>query len=808
MSTLIKYAKGIKNNADIQIAIGNSRKAKEWKNKKWAWSFLVEKLSTPTITPETMADYKKMTKEEKGKVKDVGGFVGGTLKEGKRNNASVQSRTLLTLDIDYGRANLWEDMELIYDFAMCMYPTHSYTDELPKYRIIIPLSRPVLPDEYQALGRIVANELVMDLFDDTTYEPARLMFFPSCSSDFDYDSKFRFQDATFLNVDEWLDKYTFGWQDTSYWPESSRARAKLRKTLDKQEDPLFKSGVIGAFCRAYTIQEAIDEFLEDVYIPGADDTRYTYAEGSTTGGLVIYDDKFAYSHHGTDPSGGMLCNAYDLVRVHKFVDEDDEKENNSMQRMNEFALKQDKVKLQLMEDRKKEASEDFDEVEVDNDRWKLKLDVNEKTGAIRATINNIVIILENDSNLKGKLQYDENVMRNAIVGELPWRRKEEDVEYWEDRDESNLKLYLENEYGLIRCTNMILDALNVVFNKNRVHPVRSYINSLEWDGVKRLDNIWNKYFDIEESIYTKACARVMMCGAVARILKPGIQFDLVPVLVGEQGIGKGTFFRTLAKSDRWYEELTNIDPKYSTENTMGKWIVEMPELSATAKANQEELKAFITNKSRTQRLAYARNSTTIDRQFILVGSTNRAEFLKDSTGNRRFLPLQCPRKANDPKEEIFEELPLELDQLWAEAKEVYQEMGAKALILNKEELKEADVVRNNFRDTDIEEAKVIEFLNTKLPKDWYDRSLQDRMLYFAGDFVSEEPKDGFYRDRICTKELLAECYGKTGIIEAKESYRFRNILESIPGWSKCKSTIRIKGYGTQRGFVRDDMYTD
>ena len=187
------------------------------------YSALVEKLSQTTRTPETYAEYKKMSKTDRDRIKDVGGFVGGSLKEGRRKAENVQNRTLLTLDLDYVDGDIWSSIELLYDFSVCMYSTHTHAPDNQRLRLVIPLARPALPDEYQAIARMIANDIGIDQFDDTTYEPCRLMYWPSTSSDGEY--VFKVQDLEWLNPDEVLSRYAFGWQDVSYWPESSRAKA-------------------------------------------------------------------------------------------------------------------------------------------------------------------------------------------------------------------------------------------------------------------------------------------------------------------------------------------------------------------------------------------------------------------------------------------------------------------------------------------------------------------------------------------------------------------------------------------------------
>ena len=342
----------IKHDGMVTLATGSSKKEIHWKNKNMLYSELVEKLSSTTRTPETYAEYKKMSKTDRDNIKDVGGFVGGSLKNGRRKAENVANRTLLTLDLDYVTGDVWSSIEMLWDFGCLVYSTHTHASDNQRLRLIIPLSRPVFPDEYQAISRMVADELGMDQFDDTTYEPFRLMYWPSTSSDGEY--VFKVQDLAWLNPDDVLSRYTFGWQDVIYWPESSRARAKLTSAIKKQEDPLLKENIVGDFCRTYSISEAIGEFLDDVYTAGADDARYTFAGGSTTGGVVVYEDKFSFSHHGTDPTSGILCNAFDLVRIHKFghLEETAEQvgtDKKSYLAMAEFAVKDEKVMKKILE---------------------------------------------------------------------------------------------------------------------------------------------------------------------------------------------------------------------------------------------------------------------------------------------------------------------------------------------------------------------------------------------------------------------------------------------------------------------------
>lgn len=794
----------IKYDGSITLATGKSKKETHWKNKNMLYSELVEKLSNTTRTPETYAEYKKLPKTEKDNIKDVGGFVGGSLKSGRRKAENVANRTLLTLDLDYVNGDIWSSIELLWDFSTVMYSTHTHAADNQRLRLVIPLSRPVLPDEYQAIARMVADDLGIDQFDDTTYEPSRLMYWPSTSSDGEY--VFKVQDLPWLNPDDILARYTFGWQDVSYWPESSRARAKLNSDIKKQEDPTEKKGVIGGFCRTYSISEAIAEFLSEIYIPGADETRYTFVDGSTTGGVVVYEDKFSFSHHGTDPTSGTLCNAFDLVRIHKFGHLDDEvridtKEHNlpSFIKMQEFAANDGKVKIQLGKDRIENAKNEFEVFEGDEIEW-LELLENDRSGRICATIDNVKIILHNDANLKNKLAYNEFNLRKTVIGQLPWY-KENKIRFWDDDDDSGLRHYLEKVYGVRRAAPTIEDACKLIFKENKFHPVRDYLSSLVWDGKERVETVLIDYFGVEDNIYTRAASRIFICGAVARIFNPGCQLDYVTTIVGKQGIRKGTFYRFMAKHDGWYTELATIKYKEAIEETMGKWIVEMAEMAPTKKSEIEEMKAFITNKSKTIRMAYARNSIDIPRQYVLVASTNEPAFLKDPTGDRRYLPVDADM--SKAIKSIKNDLKNEVDQIYAEAQVIYKKMKNKSLMLSQAEESLASIEQDSHRIVDDEESTILEFLDVSLPTDWYDKDLYERQRYFTDDLSSKVKKeDGFIRDRVCVKEILNELYGVTGKVDLRDSTRINKILQGLKNWERQKAPIKIKGYGLQRGYYR------
>lgn len=786
----------IKYDGSIAIATGKSKKETHWKNKNILWSELVDKLSNTTRTPETYAEYKKMAKTDKDRIKDVGGFVGGSLKNGRRKAENVANRTLLTLDLDYVQGDIWSSIELLYDFSVAMYSTHTHAPDNQRLRLVIPLSRPVLPDEYQAIGRMVAEDLGIDQFDDTTYEPSRLMYWPSTSSDGEYI--FKVQDSQWLNPEDVLNRY-IDWKDISYWPESSRARAKINKALNKQEDPLEKKGIIGAFCRTYSITEAIGEFLSDVYVPGADETRYTYAEGSTTGGVVVYEDKFSFSHHGTDPTSGTLCNAFDLVRINKFgeLDEDSTLTGSklpSFKAMEKFAVEDKKVKVQLGKEKIELAKEEFDIIESeDSEKWLTELDLTEN-GSFKNTPNNFVLILNNDENLKGKMAINEFSNRISVLGQLPWR-KEDDLSDWTDEDDSSLRIYISKIWGIQSKQNCD-DALKQTVKANSYHPVRDYLNSLTWDGVSRIDTLLVDYMGAEDNEYTRFVTRKWLCGAVARIYVPGIKFDYMLVLTGPQGIYKSTFFNYLSKG--WFtDSIQEVEGNQAIEKLMNSWIIEFGELQAFSKAESNAIKRFITSQEDRTRLAYAKRTSYLKRQCVFAGTTNKSEFLKDDTGDRRYWPVNV--RSEGRTKDVREDLPKEVDQIWAEAIYFWKELK-EPLAPSKEQEALAKVEQEDHREISEKEGLIIKYLDTLLPNEWEEMDLYRRRSFLQGvDVLGGTIK----RDKVCAIEVWCECYEKNKAdMKKSDSIEINNILNSLKGWAKNSKAKRFKEYGLQRFFER------
>jgi predicted P-loop ATPase len=813
MDTQVKGLLKLEHDGIIAIATGRNRKETKWKNLDIKWSEFLERLSRTMYTSETVEEYKKLSKSEQDNIKDVGGFVGGALKGGRRKSDTVIKRTLLTLDADYGKEGLWDTIEMLFDFACCMYSTHKHSPDKPRLRIVIPLSRPVTSEEYQAVARKVAADIGIDFFDDTTYEPSRLMYWPSTSSDGVYE--FKFQDTQWLNPDDILNRYE-DWKDTSFWPESSRTKKQREKLADKQGNPREKTGVVGAFCRTYSIHEAIESFLKDIYVPSVEGNRYTYVKGSTSGGLVIYENgDFAYSHHGTDPAAGKLCNAFDLVRIHKFGELDEDAELNtpiiklpSYQAMMDFCRGDEAVKLTLGEERLNTAKEDFTEIDkgIDIDTEWLKLLEVDKRGFYKPTIGNIVLILENDPYLKGKIALNEFSHRTMIRGNLPWHRLKNASEgdAWKDSDDAALRHYIEKVYEITAPTK-INDAVLIVEERNKYHPIREYLQGLVWDGVSRVDTLLVDYLGAEDSAYTRAVTRKAIVAAVARVFVPGIKFDYMLVLVGRQGIGKSHIVSLLGQS--WYSDsLNTVQGKEAYEQLQDAWLIEMAELSATKKAEAEAVKHFISKREDIYRVAYGKRVTKFPRQCVFFGTTNDNEFLKDKTGNRRFWPVVVG--LYEKKKNLWHDMvQAEIDQIWAEALEIWN--CGESLYLGADIEKEAIKRQEQHTEESSKEGLIREYLNRLLPENWGDLDVGARRRFIHGSEFGEAEEGTVKRDKVCAMEVWVELFQadpkQMTPIQARE---INDILRKLEGWQPySKGTGKLKFgkmYGYQKAFVKEN----
>ncbi|MCM1020847.1 MAG: virulence-associated E family protein [Muribaculaceae bacterium] len=792
---------------ELDIATAHSRLSKKWKNRIWKWSEILTRCADTKRTGETVREYLRMSREEQSGIKDVGGFVGGYLSNGTRKTANVLYRTIVTLDIDYGTADVWDDFTMNFDCAAAIYSTHKHTKEKPRLRLLLPANRQMTPAEYEPVCRYWTAKIGIELFDHTTYQLPRLFYWPSTSRDGDF--VFDYQDGPAFDVDKVLATYRNP-QDVSEWPMSSREGDVLAHEIRKAGDPLEKPGLIGAFCRAYTIEDAIEKFLPDIYEKTGHDGRYTYRAGSVAGGCVTYENKFAFSHHDTDPASRQLCNAFDLVRIHKFGIEDegtkvtDITRRPSYLKMQDFAATDKAVRVLLTKERIADADSDFADIDATeaptedaNTDWMEHLDYDRK-GALKSTINNIVAVLENDPGLKKHLYLD--LLRNniSVVGGLPWDAK---AASWGNRDDANLRGWLENAYD-VTGKDKIKDALDMVITRHRRHPIREYFKGLVWDGVPRLERLIIDYAGAEDSRLNRAITRIHFTAAVARVMEPGCKYDYCLILAGPQGAGKSTLISIMG-GEYYKDGLTSMEGKEGAEQVRGAHLIEIGELDGMKRSEISTVKQFITARSDEYRPAYAVHKEIFPRQCVFFGTTNEQYFLKDETGNRRFPIIPIKPELRKHGAQWFEQLIADRDQLWAEAVE-YWKQGEKLYLPGDLEA-EARQRQSEYTDNDTDElqAVLVAYLNTKLPTDWGSWDLMRRRAWLKNpDPLSE---DGIIvRDSVCAAEFICERMGRD-MTDKEYKYLSRKVCRMLDalGWERVGASRHAQAlYGVQKAFKR------
>ena len=400
--------------------------------------------------------------------------------------------------------------------------------------------------------------------------------------------------------------------------------------------------------------------------------------------------------------------------------------------------------------------------------WRRYLDYDED-GKILKTIKNVCTVLENDEQLKGKLARNGFTREIDVLGPLPWRK---DKGHWTDNDDANLRKYLEVNFKLTNRNN-IADGLEIVTGATTHHPIRDYLDTLKWDGLKRIDTLLIDYLAATDNEYVRTVTRKTLVAAVARVYVPGTKFDSMLLPVGPQGIGKSTFFRLIAGDD-WYTEdlrMEHMKSKAGSEILQGKWVVEVGELAGLRKTEVEEVKSFLSRTVDRYREPYGRRASDRLRQCVIVGTTNAlGGFLRDQTGNRRFWPVAVGKNARLSPFDINGELR---DQIWAEAKYLYKK--GEQLCLSQRLEREATIVQEEYTEEN----------------PWF--GMVENYLYSRAV------------NMVCGAQIWIHALGgDKDRYNRREQNEIATLMAKIPGWERVDKRVRIPEYGLQRVYRRLD----
>lgn len=773
----------------LNIAYGNNRQAKRWVNKTIGFDDLKERLRVTIRTTESAEEYAKMSRAQRDTAKDHGGFVAGVLKGGRRKADTVESRSMVALDGDRINANFLESYEALCPYTSVLYTTHSSTEENPRVRLVFPLTRDVTPEEFVAVSRYLAQMLGIDYFDECSYQPNQLMYWPSTPANGSF--VYKETDGPWLDPDAILGEHP-EWTDPTRLPTSSRESKANTTAQQKVQDPLTKEGVVGLFNRTYyPISKALEAFLSDVYEPTDNESRWHLIASSSMAGVEIKEDKFVYSHHAKDPAYLKMCNAFDIIRIHRFGDLDDKA---SYKAMCEFAMEQDEVKMLAASERTAGAETDFSGGE-DID-WQKHLQYEPRSMVLKNNLHNITLIMENDPNLRG-IVFNQLADGLEIKGEVPWKHP---ARFWRDADDAQLISFVDSHYGSFSERNYRI-AVTKVTDDRSYHPIREMFESLPlWDKVRRAETVLIDYLGAEDNRYVRAVTRKSLCAAYMRVYYPGIKFDNMIVLNGAQGIGKSTLISALG--GEWFSDslaLSDMNDKTAAEKLQGYWILEIGELAGMKKADIDKVKAFISRQDDKYRASFGRRVTPHPRQCVFFGTTNSENgYLRDITGNRRFWNVKVTGQGKCKPWEMTAEL---VQQIWAEVAEIAR--SGEKLYLDADLEAYARQEQREAMEQDDREGIVRNYLDMLLPDDWDSMDYYRRREYIRDIDDPTRSEGTMKRQTVSNIEIWCECFGKSKEeMRPSDSYAISAIMVRIEGWEKCGVRQMLPIYGRQRVYTR------
>jgi predicted P-loop ATPase len=645
------------------------------------WSGLVERLKTPSVSAETQTEFVAMGQDEQGRLKDVGGYIAGVV-DGSRNNNNVKSRWLVALDIDEATQGTVERVEqTLRGIRYLIHSTRRSTESAPRYRVLIPLLHSVPPKQWNEVSLYMEQMLRsggVTGVDAGSHNTGRFMYFPSVSSD---------------------QMYYFAVHDGAEVDGEAIVAVQVEKKA--YGDPRRKTGYIGAFCTAYSISEAIAEFIPTVYTRRGE-RRYEYS-GSTSGTAGVYvfeDDLGMYSHHDSDPLRGKGVNAYDMVLTHAF--------GGDKQKMHAMCESNERVMQSFA----------YEAVKVEKDDAWMQTLKRDEDGRLVKNVDNITKILLNDEDICNGIKYNEFHERVDIVGKLPWKTSSDE---WSDEDQLRLIGWLERKYGIYAKEKTEV-SLAEFFGEKRYNPLIEYLDktNVVWDGVRRAEEILVHYLGAEDTPYTRACTRIMLLGAVYRAYQPGCKFDYVVCLLSRQGAGKSTLLNKLGGA-YYSDSIGTMEGIEAYEALRGVWIAEVAELSAKRKSTTEAVKKFITSQVDRYRPKYGRIVKSFPRRNIFVATTNDAQMLNDATGGRRFLPVECQGTATGDVHTMDDAV---VEQIWGEVVSWYKE--GERCVLSKDMETAAEGIREHHTDVGMITETVLAFLDKPITDNWYKLSLHER----------------------------------------------------------------------------------
>lgn len=773
----------------LAIATAPKRDSKTWKNGVITWDEFLGWCQTP--------DNKK----------EAGNYVFGRLNGDRRTKRTIEARSAVTLDVDFPSESFQVDVQML-DFHLVWHTTYSSTPQSPRYRIIIPLDREVSPAEYEAAARAVMDMIGLEQFDPGSIQPERYMFKPATQKPDFYD--WMEQNGPTASAEELV----------AACPESLEA-LPLGTPPRWKKDPLEMPGLIGEFNRAH---QDLDELIETFDLPyeRASGTRWTLKGSVGAAGVGEVRPGLWYSHHANDPAFGQACSAFDLVRLHQFVELDDQsKENTPVNRLPSHLrmLEVAEIDPVTMDARWSDTVADFGgspdtprpatapapsqssqsqpaaPQSTSGGNWRTGLVVN-RAGAVTDSLANWNLIRANDPAFK-VISWNKMTRSIEITGDLPWRDYVHSERAWLNRDTSALMVHLEETYRGLRVAKIRVDTLiDDHVSRNTIDPVRDYLVGLKWDGTPRIETCLPGVTPTE---FTRLAARKSLVAAVARVMQPGVKWDHSLILFGSEGLGKTFWIDKMSKG--WTATLGDIRSKDTLITLDRTWIVVSDEGHSLKKSDADMQKEFLTRSTDVWRAPYEAQASEHPRRCVIWGTTNDDVFLRNQEGNRRYLIVHCERQVDfDAMTDHY------VDQVWAEAYHLWQH--GEVLFLAGDENALATVERERFTEDDAQAGLIEEYLDMLVPADWDSMGPAGRAAYFL------DSKAGMVKgtDPItvtCAAQIWYEALGEMKNPRKVDLQLIHESMKNVMGWRKLPGKRqRFQGYGPQMPYERFDPTAD
>lgn len=769
----------------LDIFTAPQRDSRHWKPGTITWAELLQWMEHPATTKAcgnyVLGTFVKSTVQHPTP-KDA-----GPCTNYHRTKTAVRTRCALTLDVDHPDDGFEAELELLLPYAALVHTTHSSTKRAPRYRVIIPLDRPVAPDEYHAAATVVMQLLGEHQFDPGSVQPERYMFKPAEGAPGSW-SWFQVP-GDFARADSLLGDFT---HDLSTMPAPKPHRNK--------RDPFAIEGTVGAFNRAYDDFALLIQQYDLPYQESGTD-RWQLVGASAAAGMGLVAPGLVFSHHANDPAYGQTCTAFDLVRLHLYADLDaDVAKGTPVNRLPSYKAMLETATLDTQVVRELVGADFADELSATADAiagsttesndWRVNFRLDPRTGQPKDDILNWDLIADHDPAFQA-LYYNELSMAIEVDKDLPWRQLRPGQETFNAGDRSALALYIERTYHIRPARSYLDDLVSDKALPRRVNPVANYLRALVWDGTPRVEECLP---GVTPTPYTRMVARKSMVAAVARMLDPGCKWDHMLVLYGTEGLRKSYWVDRMAKG--YSAELGPLNNKDTLITLQRSWIMTSDEGHSLRKSDFDAQKAFITRTADVFRMPYDREAGVHRRHCVIWGTTNDEVFLRRQEGNRRFLIVHCEREADPDK--LGDDY---VDQVWAEAVHLYQQ--GEPLYLDSAEDVLAKAAREQFTEEDALAGVVASYLDTLVPSEWDTMAPETRQLWLLNQADGFSPVGTQRIDRVCSLQVFMEALGRRrGDHRRTDLLEITDVLKQMPGWRQLPGTHRLPGYGPQKVFER------